>query len=205
MPAVLAQDALVLVRVLAIRPREAPAGLEDAGDLADRLGQPRRVGDGRLVDALRRPQPLVSKHLRVLRDAGAVTATVVGKRRAYRLAVDRLPEVLAWVSVLTDVDDRSRSAGRRARPRGGVMPETNDPVRAPIDAQAAEATLTEAAGRWVLTMMRALRHPRGADLAVPDRASSAEQVVAGRAGPGPDLGRASHLARGTRGERGRRR
>jgi DNA-binding transcriptional ArsR family regulator len=40
----------------------------------------------------------VSKHLRVLRDAGAVTATVAGKRRVYRLAVDPLPEVLAWVT-----------------------------------------------------------------------------------------------------------
>jgi DNA-binding transcriptional ArsR family regulator len=51
-----------------------------------------------LVDVLRLPQPLVSKHLRVLRDAGAVTATVAGRRRVYRLAVDPLPEVLAWVT-----------------------------------------------------------------------------------------------------------
>jgi DNA-binding transcriptional ArsR family regulator len=52
---------------------------------------------GGLVELLDVPQPLVSKHLRVLRDAGAVTATVVGKRRVYRLAADPLPEVLAWV------------------------------------------------------------------------------------------------------------
>jgi DNA-binding transcriptional ArsR family regulator len=56
---------------------------------------------GGLVEALRMPQPLVSKHLRVLRDAGAVTATVAGKRRVYRLAADPLPDpladVLAWV------------------------------------------------------------------------------------------------------------
>jgi len=39
------------------------------------------------------------------------------------------------------------------------MSETNDPVRAEIAAQAVEATLTEVAGRWVLTMTRALRHP----------------------------------------------
>jgi DNA-binding transcriptional ArsR family regulator len=51
-----------------------------------------------LVDALSLPQPLVSKHLRVLRDAGAVTATVSGQRRLYRLTVDPLPEVLAWVA-----------------------------------------------------------------------------------------------------------
>jgi hypothetical protein len=33
---------------------------------------------------------------RVLRDAGAVTATIAGKRRVYQLAADPLPEVLAW-------------------------------------------------------------------------------------------------------------
>jgi len=53
---------------------------------------------GTLVDELRLPQPLVSKHLRVLRDAGATTATVVGKRRVYRLSADPLPNVLAWVT-----------------------------------------------------------------------------------------------------------
>ena len=52
---------------------------------------------GGLVDVLDLPQPLVSKHLRVLRDAGAVRATVVGKRRVYRLSADPLPDVLAWV------------------------------------------------------------------------------------------------------------
>jgi DNA-binding transcriptional ArsR family regulator len=53
---------------------------------------------GGLIEVLGLPQPLVSKHLRVLRDAGAVTAMVVGRRRVYRLAVDPLPEVLAWVA-----------------------------------------------------------------------------------------------------------
>jgi DNA-binding transcriptional ArsR family regulator len=52
---------------------------------------------GGLVDVLRMPQPLVSKHLRVLRDAGAVTATIAGQRRVYRLAAEPLPDVLAWV------------------------------------------------------------------------------------------------------------
>ena len=52
---------------------------------------------GALVDLLDLPQPLVSKHLRVLRDAGAVATTVAGRRRVYRLAVDPLPDVLVWV------------------------------------------------------------------------------------------------------------
>lgn len=53
---------------------------------------------GGLIKVLGLPQPLVSKHLRVLRDAGAVTATVIGRRRVYRLAVDPLPDVLGWVT-----------------------------------------------------------------------------------------------------------
>ena len=52
---------------------------------------------GALIATLGLSQPLVSKHLRVLRDAGAVTVTIDGRRRVYRLAVDPLPEVLAWV------------------------------------------------------------------------------------------------------------
>jgi DNA-binding transcriptional ArsR family regulator len=49
-----------------------------------------------LVAALGLRQPLVSKHLKVLRDAGAVRVEVAGKRRVYRLTEDPLPEVLAW-------------------------------------------------------------------------------------------------------------
>lgn len=50
-----------------------------------------------LMAALGLSQSLVSKHLRVLRDAGVVEAETVGRRRVYRLSEDPLPEVLAWV------------------------------------------------------------------------------------------------------------
>jgi len=53
---------------------------------------------GTLVARLGISQPLVSKHLGVLRDAGSVDVTVDGKRRVYRLAEDPLPAVLAWVT-----------------------------------------------------------------------------------------------------------
>jgi len=52
---------------------------------------------GELVRELGLSQPLVSKHLRVLRDAGVVEVEVVGKRRVYRLADEPLPDVLDWV------------------------------------------------------------------------------------------------------------
>ena len=60
-----------------------------------------RDGDadvGTLVERLGISQPLVSKHLGVLREAGSVDVTVDGKRRVYRLSEDPLPAVLAWVT-----------------------------------------------------------------------------------------------------------
>jgi DNA-binding transcriptional ArsR family regulator len=53
---------------------------------------------GTLVERLGISQPLVSKHLGVLRDAGSVDVRVDGKRRVYELAEDPLPAVLAWVT-----------------------------------------------------------------------------------------------------------
>jgi DNA-binding transcriptional ArsR family regulator len=51
-----------------------------------------------LVRELELPQSLVSKHLRVLREAGVVEAEIVGKRRVYRLTDRPLPDVFAWVA-----------------------------------------------------------------------------------------------------------
>jgi DNA-binding transcriptional ArsR family regulator len=51
-----------------------------------------------LVGRLGISQPLLSKHLSVLRDAGTVRVQVSGKRRVYHLAEDPLPAVLAWVT-----------------------------------------------------------------------------------------------------------
>jgi DNA-binding transcriptional ArsR family regulator len=53
---------------------------------------------GELVARLDISQPLASKHLAVLRNAGAVEVRVDGKRRIYQLADDPLPAVLAWVT-----------------------------------------------------------------------------------------------------------
>ena len=52
-----------------------------ADDAVERRG--RDVGS--LVNALEMPQPTVSKHLRVLREAGVVTVQVHGPRRVYSL------------------------------------------------------------------------------------------------------------------------
>ena len=46
---------------------------------------------------LRMPQPSVSKHLRVLRDAGFVEARVDAQRRVYRIRPEPLMEIDAWL------------------------------------------------------------------------------------------------------------
>ena len=43
-------------------------------------------------------QPTVSKHLRVLREAGFVDCTVDAQRRLYRLKPESLQEVDAWLA-----------------------------------------------------------------------------------------------------------
>ena len=58
-------------------------------------GGTRPVGD--LVDALGIPQPLVSKHLRVLREVGLVQVQDQGRRRIYRLDGEPLRAVFDWV------------------------------------------------------------------------------------------------------------
>ena len=51
-----------------------------------------------LVDALDMSQPAVSKHLRVLRDAGLVEARVDAQRRVYTLCPEPLAELDAWLA-----------------------------------------------------------------------------------------------------------
>jgi DNA-binding transcriptional ArsR family regulator len=53
---------------------------------------------GEIERRLRMPQPTVSKHLRVLREAGFVESTVDAQRRLYRLRPEPLQEVDAWLA-----------------------------------------------------------------------------------------------------------
>jgi DNA-binding transcriptional ArsR family regulator len=77
-------------------------------DVLDALAEPRRrrildalrkgeASVGSLVEQLGGSQPLVSKHLRVLRDAGLVEVRVDGQRRLYRLRPEPLIELDAWL------------------------------------------------------------------------------------------------------------
>ena len=53
---------------------------------------------GELEHELRMPQPSVSKHLRVLRDAGFVEARVEAQRRVYKIRPEPLKDVDAWLA-----------------------------------------------------------------------------------------------------------
>jgi DNA-binding transcriptional ArsR family regulator len=53
---------------------------------------------GEIERRLRMTQPTVSKHLRVLREAGLVESQVDAQRRLYRLKPEALKEIDAWLA-----------------------------------------------------------------------------------------------------------
>ena len=65
-------------------------------DILDYLAA-RERSVGEIVIALSLPQPSVSKHLRVLREAGFVEARVDAQRRVYRIRAEPFEEVDAWL------------------------------------------------------------------------------------------------------------
>jgi DNA-binding transcriptional ArsR family regulator len=75
---------------------------------------------GEIEQQLRIPQPSVSKHLRVLREAGFVEARVDAQRRLYRIRPEPLMEVDAWLVPFrrfwsTHVDALERHLDRMGR------------------------------------------------------------------------------------------
>ena len=75
---------------------------------------------GELVEALAMSQPAVSKHLRVLREAGLVEARVDEQRRLYRLRPEPLRELDAWLAPYrwawdTSLDRLENRLGEMAR------------------------------------------------------------------------------------------
>jgi DNA-binding transcriptional ArsR family regulator len=77
-------------------------------DVLEVLAEPRRrrildalrqgeLSVGALVEEVGSSQPLVSKHLRVLREVSLVDVRVDGQRRVYRLRPEPLVELDAWL------------------------------------------------------------------------------------------------------------
>ena len=77
---------------------------------------------GEIERQLGMPQPTVSKHLRVLRDAGFVECTVDRQRRLYQLKHEPLLELEAWLAAFrhfwsAHVDALERHLDRLDQPR----------------------------------------------------------------------------------------
>ena len=80
----------------------------------------RTVGD--IEEQLELSQPSVSKHLRVLREAGFVESTVDAQRRLYRLRPGPLQEIDAWLVPFrrfwaAHVDALERHLDRQEQPK----------------------------------------------------------------------------------------
>ncbi|WP_206340146.1 metalloregulator ArsR/SmtB family transcription factor [Blastococcus litoris] len=83
------------------------------------------VAAGELAERFPVSRPAVSRHLRVLREAGLVTARAEGKRRLYALDPRPLRELDDWLEPYRDLWARRLDAldteiarGRRARRTG---------------------------------------------------------------------------------------
>ncbi|MCE9669919.1 metalloregulator ArsR/SmtB family transcription factor [Myxococcus stipitatus] len=78
---------------------------------------------GEIERQLGMPQTSVSKHLRVLREAGFVEARVEAQRRVYRIRPEPLMEVDAWLAPFrrfweSHIDALERHLDRMAKPPG---------------------------------------------------------------------------------------
>jgi len=89
---------------------------------------------GEIERQLRMPQPTVSKHLRVLREAGFVESTVDAQRRLYRLKPKPFQEVDMWLAQFrqlwsTHVDALERYLDRMDPQMDQSTPQEKKPSR----------------------------------------------------------------------------
>lgn len=82
---------------------------------------------GELADRFPVSRPAISRHLRVLREAGLVRSRVAGRRRLYSLDPRPLRELDDWLEPYRDLWarrfdalDTEMARGRRARRNGGT-------------------------------------------------------------------------------------
>lgn len=68
---------------------------------------------GELVGSLDLPQPTVSKHLKVLREAGFVSARVAAQQRIYRLEAAPFAALASWLEPYRAVWERHLDALER--------------------------------------------------------------------------------------------
>ena len=91
-----------------------------------------RTGDkavGTLVEELEVSQPTVSKHLKVLREAGLVSMRAEGQRRYYSLETAPLEELVLWLRAF-DLPSLTEPSSRLASVSAGTQPATAAAVAA---------------------------------------------------------------------------
>ena len=97
---------------------------------------------GEIERQLRMTQPTVSKHLRVLRDAGFVESTVDAQRRLYRLKLEPFQQMDTWLAQFrrfwsAHLDALERHLNRMGQdqdrmnqpPHGSAPPKKNAPTK----------------------------------------------------------------------------
>ncbi|MGE3763706.1 MAG: ArsR/SmtB family transcription factor [Kofleriaceae bacterium] len=72
-----------------------------------------QLSAGAIAGAFDVTRPAISRHLRVLREAGLVVDEPQGRERVYRLELGALDELEAFLAELREVDDRAATWERR--------------------------------------------------------------------------------------------
>lgn len=65
-----------------------------------RMLRDRRMNAGEIAGAFSVSRPAISRHLRVLREAGLVRDELIGRERAYKLTLDTLADLEAYLADL---------------------------------------------------------------------------------------------------------
>ena len=86
---------------------------------------------GELVERLTLTQPTVSKHLRVLREAGLVEVRRDAQRRWYRLRLEPLAEIDAWLAPYRRLWEQRLDALERHLATMANAPDDTDDKDAP--------------------------------------------------------------------------
>jgi DNA-binding transcriptional ArsR family regulator len=81
---------------------------------------------GDLADQFEMSRPAVSQHLKVLRDAGLVTARADAQRRIYRLSEGSLDEIEAWLGRVRKYWNRRLDALEQLLGEADDLEETPD-------------------------------------------------------------------------------
>lgn len=107
-----------LLRVL----RDRADGQDARGHDGDGRGSDGEISVGEMVVELMLSQPTVSKHLRVLRDAGLVLVREEGQHRYYRIDSEPLIAVAEWLMPFVAVVDDPIEAQELAPATGRTVP-----------------------------------------------------------------------------------